>query len=92
MFIKNKKIENEILNDEIKELNDEIKELKKKLKKYEEDRDNTLSGLLKDFDYAIIVDKCNSRLFNAGRWEEGVRHINFEYESCTLVPTLTIEK
>ena len=32
MFIKNKEIENEILNDEIKELNDEIKELKKELK------------------------------------------------------------
>ena len=92
MFIKNKKIENEILNDEIKELNDEIKKLRKKLKKYEEDRDNTLSGLLKDFDYAIIVDKCNSRLFNAGRWETGIKSISFEQESCEVLPSLTIEK
>ena len=92
MFIKNKKIENEILNNEIKALNNEIKRLRKKLKKYEEDRDNTLSGLLKDFDYAIIVDKCNSRLFNGGRWETGIRRISFEHEDFTVLPTLVIEK
>lgn len=86
------KKENEHLKIENKILNDEVKELKKKLKKYEEDRDNTLSEILKDFDYAIIVDKCNSKLFNNGRWEDGIRQIQFEHEKYTSVPTLTIEK
>lgn len=90
MFSKRK--ENEHLKIENKILNDEIKELKKKLKKYEEERDNTLSGLLKDFDYAIIVDKGCSKLFNAGRWEDGIKRISFEHESCQVLPTLIIEK
>ena len=88
----NKSKENEHLKIENKILNDQIKELRKKLKKYEENRDNTLSGILKDFDYAIIVDKGRSKLFNAGRWEDGIKSISFEHESCELLPTLTIEK
>ena len=88
----NKSKENEHLKIENKILNDEIKELKKELKKYKEDRDNTLSGLLKDFDYAIIVDACRSRLFNGDRWETGIKSISFEQESCEVLPTLTIEK
>lgn len=88
----NKSKENEHLKIENKILNDEIKELKKELKKYKENIDNTLSGMLKDFDYAIIVDKCNSRLFNAGRWEDGIKSISFEHEKYVSVPTLTIEK
>lgn len=90
MFSKRK--ENEHLRIENKILNDEIKELKKKLKEYEENRDNTLSGILKDFDYAIIVDKGRSKLFNYGRWEKGIRRISFEHEDFSVIPTLTIEK
>lgn len=90
MFSKRK--ENEHLRIENKILNDEIEELRKKLKKYEEDRDNTLSGMLKDFDYAIIVDKEHSKLFNAGRWEDGIKCISFNHENYVSLPTLTIEK
>lgn len=90
MFSKRK--ENEHLKIENKILNDEIKELKKELKKYKEDRDNTLTGILKDFDYAIIIDKGRSKLFNAGRWEDGIKRISFENENYVSVPTLTIEK
>lgn len=91
MFSKRK--ENEHLKIENKILNDEIKELKKELKKYKEDRDNTLSGLLKDFDYAIIVDKGRTKLFNAGRWENFIRKIQFVCELPEeYYPTLTIER
>lgn len=84
--------ENEQLKTENKILNDDIEELRKKLKKYKEDRDNTLTGILKDFDYAIIVDNINTKLFNAGRWEDGIKRISFEHENYVSVPTLTIEK
>lgn len=90
MFSKRK--ENEYLKIENKILNDEIKELRKKLKKYKEDRDNTLSGILKDFDYAIIVDEGRSKLFNAGRWETDIRSISFRQDDFAVIPTLIINK
>lgn len=92
MFNKKLKTDNKYLRIENDTLKNEIKELKSELKKYKEDRDNTLLGILKDFDYAIIVDKGRTKLFNAGRWEEGVKSINFEHEAYSTVPVLTIEK
>lgn len=92
MFKTKIKKENENLKAINKTLNDEIRELKKKLEKYEEDRDNTLSGILKDLDYAIIVDHCKTKLFNNGRWEYNVKSIQFDHNFYTTTPNLIIEK
>lgn len=91
MFNKKLKEDNKYLRIENSTLKEEIDKLKKELKKYRDGRDNTLEELLKDFDYAIIVDKGRSKLFNAGRWEERVKSINFEHEA-PYIPTLIIEK
>lgn len=92
--IKKLEEENIKLYKEIERLKDKIDDLKTDNEIYKEQIAKLkleLENKYKEYDYAILVNGVEVKLWNKGRFEERVRGITFNCYECE-VPELTITK